>query len=456
MVYKLNQEAKFRVDTPCGKTEEIKVKEIVKQGTVFGPKLCCSSTGKINEDLDMQEVLYPSVSLQAVMFMDDIFGGGAKAFVEAVKKNCKLKETEKLWEFSSEKSPWMCISNRKKNIEDIEVEVAQGKLLRTIVHKFLGNYVNEKGNLDDQLKYMESKVGGLVSEANKICCQKKLGVYEWDGKKTVYEAQIIPAVFHNIEAWTNLRKTDWEKMESLQGKILRGLFGLPKSTPYWGLLYELNVIPIKLHITYKRLMVYHNLMNSDDDRVAKQIIKEQEKDGYEECWFGNVKREGKSIGIEVNEEAVLGKQKSVWKKQVKEKIRVAFEAEMAVKKQHGVKLRFLGNRGSDTYLKEVCNENARMAMKIRLNMVDWIQKNFGVEGVCPLCGEEDSTEHVFACDGGLGLGVSVKDLEDGTKMDKIIELFKETETKRREKLLENLEINFDVLRREEAEETDGE
>ena len=106
-------------------------------------------------------------------------------------------------------------------------------------------------------------------------------------------------MFHNIEAWTNLRKTDWEKMESLQGKILRGLFGLPKSTPYWGLLYELNVIPIKLHITYKRLMVYHNLMNSDDDRVAKQIIKEQEKDGYEECWFGNVKREGKSIGIEV-------------------------------------------------------------------------------------------------------------------------------------------------------------
>ena len=351
-------------------------------------------------------------------------------------KNCMLKETEKLWEFSSEKSPWMCISNRKKNIEDIEVEVAQGKLVRTIVHKFLGNYMNEKGNLDDQLKYMESKVGGLVSEANKICCQKKLGVYEWDGKKTVYEAQIIPAVFHNIEAWTNLRKTDWERMESLQGKILRGLFGLPKSTPYWGLLYELNVIPIRLHITYKRLMVYHNLINSDDDRVAKQIIKEQEKDGYEECWFGNVKREGKSIGIEVNEEAVLGKQKSVWKKQVKEKIRVAFEAEMTVKKQHGVKLRFLGNRGSDTYLKEVCNENARMAMKIRLNMVDWIQKNFGVEGVCPLCGEEDSTEHVFACDGGLGLGVSVKDLEDGMKMDKIIELFKKTETKRREKLLE--------------------
>ena len=50
----------------------------------------------------------------------------------------------------------------------------------------------------------------------------------------------------------------------------------------------------------------------------------------------------------------------------------------------------------------------------------------------------------------------MNDLEDGLKMDKIIELFKKTETKRREKLLENLEINFDVLRREEAVEIDGE
>ena len=50
----------------------------------------------------------------------------------------------------------------------------------------------------------------------------------------------------------------------------------------------------------------------------------------------------------------------------------------------------------------------------------------------------------------------MKDLENGLKMDKIIELFKKTETERREKPLENLEINFDVLRREEAVETGGE
>ena len=65
--------------------------------------------------------------------------------------NCKEKEAEKLWEFSSEKSPWMCIRNGARKVEDIEVEVAQGKLGKTSVHKVIGNYINDEGNMEDQL-----------------------------------------------------------------------------------------------------------------------------------------------------------------------------------------------------------------------------------------------------------------------------------------------------------------
>ena len=150
-----------------------------------------------------------------------------------------------------------------------------------------------------------------------------------------------------------------------------------------------------------------------------------------------IKREGESIGIEVSEKEVLGKPKSRWKEQVKRKVREAFDAELENKKWEGRKLRFLGTKGSETYLNEIHNDNARLAVKIRLNMVDWIETNYGVAGVCPLCGEEDSTKRVFWCD-----------LEDGQKMDKIVDLFKKTETCRKNKLLENVMINFDVLRRE--------
>ena len=44
--------------------------------------------------------------------------------------------------------------------------------------------------------------------------------------------------------------------------------------------------------------------------------------------------------------------------------------------------------------------------------------------------------------------VSVKNLEEGERMVDIVELFKCTEQKRREWLIDNIKTNFDALRRE--------
>ena len=399
--------------------------------------------------LEVSEVIYPSVSVKAVTFVDDINGGGSKNFVQAVMENCREKEVRKLWEFSKRKSNWMCIPNRKRIVESIDVEVKQGKLEKTKSYKFVGNYVNEKGNLDDQLKAMEVKSIAIVRETNTICCQRKIGKFELEAKKLVYEMQAVPAVFFNLETWTNLRISDVNSIQSMQGKILKGIHGLPKSTPYWGLLYELNILPITLVLTYKKLMLYHNLINSDDRRIAKQIVKEQERSGFKDCWFGNTYAEGEKIGIQIAEGLVEGKTKSSWKKKVKIRIREAFKREVMEKKEISKKMRFLEKQASETYLKEVFNDEARMALKIRLNMVDWIPQNFGKHGGCPLCGEEDSTEHVFNCNATMEGGrPSIKNLEDGEKMKEIVDLFMLTERRRREHYLDNIQVNFDCLRRE--------
>ena len=196
-------------------------------------------------------------------------------------------------------------------------------------------------------------------------------------------------------------------------------------------------------------MLYHNLINSDDNRVAKHIIKAQERSGHEECLFGNMKRESLELGIELKEELVNGKLKSVWKEEVKEKVNMVIKKRMKEKRDVSRKMRFLEKRGSDTYLLDTWNEDARMAMKIRLNMVEWIGDNVGAEVSCQLCGEHDTTEHVFVCRGSVNnTGVTVKDLEEGRRMKEIVELFKRNEQARREHLEGEIRVKFDVLRRE--------
>ena len=268
-------------------------------------------------------------------------------------------------------------------------------------------------------------------------------------KKLVYEMQMVPAVFFNLEVWTNLRKSDVTRLESIQGKIMRGSFGLPKSTPYWGLLYELNILPIMLVLTYKKIMLYHNIVNSDDRRVAKKIVQEQEKSGFRDCWFGNVKEEGERIGMKIHENVVKGKLKSKWKKEVKRKIRDMFRKGVEEKKKTSKKMRFLKRSGSDTYLPEIFNEDARTAIKIRLNMIDWISDNYGKRENCPLCGHEDNTEHVIDCTSvNSGGTVTTTNLEMGVCMKDIVEHFNATEKMRREVMIDNVLVNFDVLRQD--------
>ena len=312
LIYKLNKEAHFKVNSPAGITREVKVAEIVKQGTVFGPKLCCRSTGTINDGIEEEEIIFPTLSVKAVAYVDDIEGGGSKKMVKAVMENCAVKEKEKLWEFSVEKSKWMCIdkSKNKREKENIDVEVRQGKLEKIDLYKYLGNIVNELGNMDDQLKFMEEKLPGILREGRKMCCSSRIGKFEMEGKKLIYEVLAVAAVFYNIEVWTNLRKSDKDKLKSIQGKLLRGLYGLPKTTPYWGILYELEILPIMLQLTYKKLMLYHNLINSDEDRLGKVVVEAQEASGFDECWFGELKREAEEIGLEISKEKVQGKVKS--------------------------------------------------------------------------------------------------------------------------------------------------
>ena len=83
---------------------------------MFGPKLSCASTGKINHGLELNETIYPSVSIKAVTFVDDINGSGSRRFVQAVIGNCNVKEDQKLWEFSILISLTGCVSRTERKM----------------------------------------------------------------------------------------------------------------------------------------------------------------------------------------------------------------------------------------------------------------------------------------------------------------------------------------------------
>ena len=49
IIYKLNETAQVKINKPYGDTENIEIKEVVKQVAIYGPIMCCASTARVNE-----------------------------------------------------------------------------------------------------------------------------------------------------------------------------------------------------------------------------------------------------------------------------------------------------------------------------------------------------------------------------------------------------------------------
>jgi hypothetical protein len=191
-------------------------------------------------------------------------------------------------------------------------------------------------------------------------------------------------------------------------------------------------------------------MNSNPRRIARRIVEEQEQSNLENCWFANLRTEAEEVGIKVEKKKVVDVSKSSWKKIVKNKIKEAFEQECKTKLGNMTKLRFLTSPATETYLGYLHNDDARDALKIRLNMVELVTDNFNPRSNCLLCEQgDDTTEHVFECEALGDHGLTVQNLKDGTEMLSVVHLFRKLESLKREKLIDDIITNFNVLQREE-------
>ena len=105
MIYKMNERAKLSIETPAGDTGEVKVQGIVRQGTVFGPKLCCVSTQSVNDiGHSILSLITPEAGIGAPVYVDDILGVGDVLTMERVIDNTRKMEGRKKFKFSKKKS----------------------------------------------------------------------------------------------------------------------------------------------------------------------------------------------------------------------------------------------------------------------------------------------------------------------------------------------------------------
>ena len=162
---------------------------------------------------------------------------------------------------------------------------------------------------------------------------------------------------------------------------------------------EVGWWPMKDRLSYKKLMLYHNIVRSDDKRVIKKLISAQEREVRPTTWLAAVEREIRKYNIQLKAKESL---KSTWKREVKRKINEEVELELRQKCNNSSKARTVKEDKFERkeYLKgKVDAKTVKKILRARLNMCK-LPGNYkqGGKGTCNLCEEgEGTTEHYFTC-----------------------------------------------------------
>jgi hypothetical protein len=163
-------------------------------------------------------------------------------------------------------------------------------------------------------------------------------------------------------------------------------------------LSELGMWKMEEHVMYRKIMLYHNIMHSDDDRLIKKMVEEQERENESGTWYDDLC--GYMEELEMDPVMVKEVTKSSLKKQTKERIKERMER--AINESKGTKMRFIddGPLEMKGYIAHGGGTIAIQTLKIRLNMLHWVYGNFKgdleLPRLCPHCHlADDTTEHLL-------------------------------------------------------------
>ncbi len=245
------------------------------------------------------------------------------------------------------------------------------------------------------------------SHQGKVLALKSLASYYNVGSTYInvrlhlYENCILHSLLFNLEGWNKQSQSEIKKLESTQHKTLCSLLEIPKSTPQIGLLNEIGMWSIEERLKYRKIMLYHNITNSDDRRLCKRVIEEQEESGEKESFFETVREMAVSLNIDVD--SIKSMAKAELKRTVKKEINTRMAGKLRNTKRT-TKLRFL--TPSDTferkrYFKTMSGSSAVQVLKTRLNMLPVYgnyKHDLSLRRLCVLCHQEDdTTEHLLTC-----------------------------------------------------------
>ena len=292
----------------------------------------------------------------------------------------------------------MIIGPKSAGIESLTNEVKSGKVGRVKEHKPLGMWLDESGDYGINIDKRQEKLSFMILTTRREASPQNIGIYAADARLKLAEVCVISNILYSSEAYSMYKKKEIDELEQIQLKIVTGILEMPSTTPYYPLLMETGWWTMRARIAYRKMMLYHNILKSDERRIIKKALEVQKKEDRPTTWYSSIQEEIKEYNIEID---AGNSSKSQWKNHVKKKIneeveRVVRRKCFGMTKGRTVRCNAYGKK---EYFGKVSLVMMKKILKYRTHM-NIIPANYKAktDGECLFCNAaKGTTEHYFTC-----------------------------------------------------------
>ena len=432
LLYIMNRQTKFRVQTPVGMTEEAIRGEGLAQGSLEGAIV---SSVSLDYDVNkffknsVEETSYFSVRLQPLLYQDDVarIASTVKSAQSGNRKMEVIAET-KLLDYNYEKSGFLIVGDKKakkKIIDALEkspLMFCEKKMKQENAIKYLGDWLSADG-LADSVKVTVNKRFGLAQRAiadiraiiddyrNCIVGGLATGLSIW-------EAAVLPGLLYNSECWTNMTNAVLQQLEKLQLKFYRSILAVGSGCPLPIIYWDTGGMLVKYRIIKRKLLFFHHLENLPPGCLAKEIVEVQKVNN-----LPGLVKECLDVLHKAGIYDVSSYPKKQWKNVVDKLCKKMNEDDLLQQMKNYKKLDLNELKQENCKLKDYMSSlnlhSARLRFKIRAKMTPTIQMNFKSDKafkannwICLGCDSSnlDTQAHVLICSG-------YTDLRDGKNLE---------------------------------------
>ena len=408
LVLELNKNASITVKTPCGNAPSFETQTIVKQGTVWGPKLCCASTGQLCDEDDVGGASVGCLTIHSTLYMDDC----NRFAIDDI--NDVLTAHEKFVLFSIRKrlglNPDKCfllVVNKKAQTCTPTLKIGDQYVKEVSEFKTLGDYVNCKGNHNTNIEARVNSSKAVTTNMLALCNEVTIGFFRIEILLILYRSVFVQSMIFNSEAWTRLSAANITSLQTAQLKCLKRIMRTASSTPNCFLYLELGVLPIQYEIHKRKLRFLYHILSLPSSDPVHEMYNELKKYPYARNWSSEIQELLSTYNLPTNELEILKVSMETWKSTVKKAVNEVALKVLIAEAKTKKKLAHIcmpTNLEMQKYLSSYSSDVATVIFKLRGRSVNCLS-NRGSDDMCRLCGcTKETQEHAINCseiaDGG--------------------------------------------------------